>query len=100
MPDIIIDLFKQGCSKITCKRNVEVYNLTFLPPATEQEAIKENEIARIKESLLKLQEQEIQKILTELTSEFELVQKERLQQELQTKMNAAKAELTKQLLGQ
>ena len=27
LPDIIIDLFKQGCSNITCKRNAaEVYN--------------------------------------------------------------------------
>lgn len=101
LPDAIIKLFKEGCTEITCKRNAaEVYNLSYIPPATEQEAIKETEIARIKESLLKLQEEEIQKILTELTSEFELVQKERLEKELQAKMNAAKAELTKQLLGQ
>lgn len=99
LPETIIDLFKRGCSEITCKRNAaEVYNLSYIPPATEQEAIKETEIARIKESLLKLQEEEIQKILTELTSEFELVQKERLEKELQVKVNAAKAELTKQLL--
>ena len=100
LPETIIDLFKRGCSEITCKRNAEVYNLTYLPPATEQEAMKVAEIARIKESLLKLQEQEVEKVLAELTSEFELVQKERLQQELQAKIDVAKAELTKQLLGQ
>lgn len=101
LPEAIIDLFKKGCSEITCKRNAaEVYNLSYIPPAIEREAIKENEIARIKESLLKLQEQEIEKVLAELTSEFVQVEKERLQQELQAKMNAAKAELTKQLLGQ
>ena len=98
LPEAIIDLFKQGCSNITCKRNVEVYNLTFLLPPAEQQAIKAAEIQRIKESLLKLQEEEIQKILAELTSEFEKAEKERLEKELQAKMNAAKAELTKQLL--
>lgn len=100
LPETIIELHKKGCSEITCKRNAEVYNLTFMPPATEQQAIKETETAKIKESLLKLQEQEFQKILTELTSEFEQVEKERLEKELQAKIDAAKAELTKQLLGQ
>ncbi len=71
-----------------------------MPPAIEQQAIKTTEIAKIKESLLKLQEEEIQKILTELTSEFVQVEKERLQRELQAKIDVAKAGLTKQLLGQ
>lgn len=99
LPDIIIDLFKKGCSNITCKRNAaEVYNLTFLPPPADQEAMKVAEIAKIKESLLKLQEEETEKVLAELTSEFENLEKERLEQELQAKLKAAKAELTKQLL--
>ena len=99
LPDIIIDLFKQGCSNITCKRNAaEVYNLTFIPPPANQEAIKAAEIARIKESYLKLQEEEIQKVLAELTSDFEKLEKERLERELQAKLEIAKAELTKQLL--
>ena len=101
LPETIIDLFKRGCSEITCKRNAaEVYNLSYIPPAIEREAIKTTEIAKIKESLLKLQEEEIQKVLTELTSEFVQAEQERLQKELQAKMNAAKVELTKQLLGQ
>ena len=49
--------------------------------------------------MLKLQEQEIEKVLAELTSDFVQAEQERLQKELQAKMNAAKAELTKQLLG-
>ena len=99
LPDIIIDLFKQGCSNITCKRNAaEVYNLTFIPPPANQEAIKAAEIARIKESYLKLQEEEIQKVLAELTSDFEKLEKERLERERQAKLEIAKAELTKQLL--
>ena len=99
LPETIIGLFKRGCSEITCKRNAaEVYNLTYLPPAIEQQAMKESEIAKIKESLLKLQQQEIQKILTELTSDFEKLEQERLQKELQAKIDVAKAELTKQLL--
>lgn len=98
LPDAIIDLFKKGCSSITCKRNGEVYNLTYFPPATEQETIKETEIARIKQTYLKLQEEEIQKVLTELTSDFEKLEQERLEKELQAKMKLAKAELTKQLL--
>ena len=101
LPDAIIELHKKGCTSITCKRNAaEVYNLTFMPPAIEQQAIKTTEIAKIKESLLKLQEEEIQKILTELTSDFEKLEQERLEQELEAKVKAAKAELTKQLLGQ
>ena len=100
LPEAIIELFKRGCSDFTCKRNAaEVYNLTYFPPAIEREAIKENEISRLKESLLKLQEQEIEKVLAELTFDFEQVEKERLERELQAKMNAAKVELTKQLLG-
>mgnify|MGYP003591300803 CR=1 FL=1 len=99
LPEAIIDLFNKGCTEITCKRTpAEVYNLTFFPPATEQEAIKAAEISKIKQSYRKLQEQEIQKALTELTSEFEKLEKERLEKELQAKVNAAKAELTKQLL--
>ena len=98
LPDIIIDLFKQGCSNITCKRNVEVYNLTFLPPPAEQQEIKAAEISKIEQSYRKLQEQEIEKVLAELTSDFEQVEKERLERELQAKINAAKVELTKQLL--
>lgn len=98
LPDAIIDLFKQECSNITCKRNAEVYNLTFFPPATEREAMKVAEIARIKESLLKLQEKEIEKVLAELTSAYEQAEKERLEQELEAKLKAAKAALTKQLL--
>ena len=50
--------------------------------------------------MLKLQQQEIQKILTELTSDFVKAEQERLEQELEAKLKAAKAELTKQLLGQ
>ena len=101
LPETIIDLFKRGCSEITCKRNAaEVYNLSYIPPAIEREAIKTTEIARIKESLRKLQEEEIQKVLTELTLDFEQVEKERLEKELQAKIDVAKAELTKQLLGQ
>lgn len=101
LPEAIIELYKKGCTSITCKRNAaEVYNLTFMPPAIEQQAIKTTEIAKIKESLLKLQEEEIQKILTELTSDFEKLEQERLEQELEAKVKAAKAELTKQLLGQ
>ena len=99
LPEAIIDLFKKGCSNITCKRNAEVYNLTYFPPATEQEAIKENEISKIKETYRKLQEEEIQKVLAELTSDFVQAEKERLEKDLEAKMNAAKAELTKQLLG-
>lgn len=98
LPEAIIELFKKGCTEITCKRNVEVYNLTFLPTKAEQEAIKATESSKIEQTYRKLQEQEIEKAVTELTSEFELVQKERLEQELQAKMNAAKAELTKKLL--
>ncbi len=101
LPETIIELYKQGCTSITCKRTAaEVYNLSYIPPAIEQQAIKTTEIAKIKESLLKLQEQEIEKVLAELTSEFVQAEQERLQQELQAKMNAAKAALTKQLLGQ
>ena len=101
LPETIIELHKKGCTSITCKWNAaEVYNLTYLPPATDQEAIKTAEIARIKESLRKLQEEEIQKVLTELTSDFEQVEKERLEKKLQAKIDVAKAELTKQLLGQ
>ena len=100
LPETIIELYKQGCTSITCKRNSEVYNLTFLPPPADQEAIKTTEIAKIKESLLKLQEQEIEKVLAELTSDFVQAEQERLQQELQAKIDAAKFELTKQLLGQ
>ena len=101
LPEAIIDLFKRGCSEITCKRNAaEVYNLTFLPPPADQEAMKETEIARIKESLLKLQRQEIEKALAELTSDFVQAEQERLQKELQAKIDVAKVELTKQLLGQ
>lgn len=101
LPETIIELHKKGCTSITCKRNAaEVYNLTYLPPATDQEAIKTAEIARIKESLRKLQEEEIQKVLTELTLDFEQVEKERLEKKLQAKIDVAKAELTKQLLGQ
>ena len=67
LPDIIIDLFKKGCSNITCKRNAaEVYNLTYFPPPAEQKAIKAAEISKIEQSLLKLQEQEIEKVLAEL----------------------------------
>ena len=40
----------------------------------------------------------MQKVLAELTSDFAQAEQERLEQELQTKINAAKAELTKQLL--
>lgn len=99
LPEAIIDLYKKGCTEITCKRTpAEVYNLTFFPPVTEQEAIKESEITRIKESLLKLQQQEIEQALTELTSDFEQVEKERLEKDLEAKLNAAKVELTKQLL--
>ena len=99
MPETIIDLFKRGCSNINCKRNAaEVYNLSYIPPATEQEAIKETEISKIKETYRKLQEQEIEKVLAELTSDFEKLEQERLQKELQAKIDVAKAELTKQLL--
>lgn len=99
LPETIIDLHKKGCTSITCKRNAEIYNLSYIPPATEQEAIKAAEITKIKESLLKLQEQEMEKVLAELTSDFEKLEKERLEKDLEAKMKAAKAELTKQLLG-